>query len=143
MSLNVMEREPREMARITPMDRRYFPRWKVNKYVEYIDQGRRKFLAFTRDLSMDGASIVVLGSCVTQNSMTLRIHLNDKESVEVHGRAVWKKIEQASALLGITFDRLSEKTKEQITYHAFELKNRPSFVSNTVSYRKAKANERL
>jgi c-di-GMP-binding flagellar brake protein YcgR len=141
MTLNTMERERREIVQISAADKRYWPRWQVNKHVEYMDQGKEKSLSFTRDLSMDGASIVILGIPVVRESIVLRIHLGNKVNVETQARVVWNKIEQARTLLGIHFDRLSEKAQEQITYHAFELNNRPLFVPNAVSCRKTKAGE--
>jgi len=136
MSLNTMEREQREIFQISSTDKRYWPRWTVNKHVEYIEKGKTKFLSFAMDLSMDGASVIIFGNPVVRNSITLRIYMENKVNVEARGRVIWNKIKPTHTLFGINFDRLSEEAQKQITYHAFELKNRSSSVSTPLHAKK-------
>lgn len=103
-------------------DNRYFPRWKVNKHVEYREAGRNVFLSYTKDLSLDGASIVVFGNPPARRRIQLKIHLADKKNFEAEGRIAWSKSELTHKLLGIVFENLSKKAQGLILHHAFELR---------------------
>jgi len=120
------QREQREHKRIFPIkrekDKRYFPRWEVTKRVEYIEEGRAAFQSYTRDLCLDGASILVFGDPPERHRVQLRIFLEEEENFETQGRIAWSKREPTHKLFGIIFEDLSNKAQELIMRHAFELR---------------------
>ena len=122
MSTATMVREQPKLApSLINYDKRYFPRWKVNKRVEY-EKERMTFRSYTKDLSLDGASIVVFSNTSLSHLVQLKIHLTDKDILEIQGRVIWNKPESAFQLFGITFQKPSEKAQALMLTHAFELK---------------------
>ena len=123
MTTTLLEREQtKEPVVKKQYDKRYFPRWDVNKRVEYIEEGGDVFRSYTKDLTLGGASVIVFGNPPARHYVKLRIHLADKENFEAQGRIAWRKSEPTCILLGIVFENLSQKAQELITGHAFELK---------------------
>ncbi len=103
-------------------DKRYFPRWEVNKRVECYGKDRGPLVqSFTKDLSLDGASIIVLGHPRVQHQVQLKIYLSNKENFKTRGRVAWAKSEPTHEVLGIVFEHLSKKAFELMMRHAFEL----------------------
>ncbi|GEM_PF-6763591 len=118
-----LEREQKKTAPVTrEYDKRYFPRWETNKRVEYHNGGGVAFLSYTKDLSLDGASVFVFGDLPSWHRVQLRIHLAGKDSFDARGRVAWSKPEETHKLLGITFEDLNPKAQELITRHAFEIR---------------------
>jgi len=102
-------------------DKRYFPRWEVNKRVEYFEEGGSVFRSYTRDLSLDGVSIIVFHNPPARYRVKLRVHLADKENFEVQGRVTWVKSEPPCKMVGIAFEHLKKKAQALIMRHAFEI----------------------
>lgn len=103
-------------------DKRYFPRWEVKKRVEYSEGGWIAIRSYTKDLSLDGASIFVFGNPPERRFVQLKIHLADEDVFEARGRVAWAETEPTHKLFGIVFERLSKKAQKSIMRHAFELK---------------------
>jgi len=125
MALKTLEKEQKKTAQETrKSDHRYFPRWEVNKRVKYYrkDRGGDDFMSYTKDLSLEGASIFVVGHPPIRHQVRLEIHLTDKKSFQAQGRVVWSKVETNHELFGIVFENLSQKAQELIMQHAFELR---------------------
>ena len=122
MTTTLLEKEQtKEPVVKKQYDKRYFPRWDVNKRVEYIEEGRGVFRSYTKDLTLGGTSIIVFGNPPARHYVKLRIHLADKENFEAHGRITWRKLEPTQTLIGIVFENLSQKAQELIMEYAFEL----------------------
>src|SRR6185503_5486657 len=103
-------------------DKRHFPRWEVNKRVEYGQAERGAFRSYTKDLSLAGASILVFDHLPSlRDHVRIKIHLGQKEYVEARGRIVWTRLEAAHKLFGICFEALSRKAAQLITRHAYDL----------------------
>ncbi len=119
-----LEREQKKISQVTKeYDKRYFPRWEVNKRVEYREEGKTcAFRSYTKDFSLCGASIFVFDNPPLWQRIKLRIYLADKKNFEAHGRVVWSKRESTHKLSGIIFENLSKKAQELIMSHAFALK---------------------
>lgn len=126
MSTILLEREPGLIIPGTrEFDKRYFPRWEVNKRVEFESRGGAVLRSYTRDLSLDGASIFVFGDPPEQHRIQLRIYLAEKEGFEARGRVLWVKLEPTHTLFGLAFENLRKKAQELITRHAFEVRKDP------------------
>lgn len=124
MPTDLLERKRIRIPVITNgYDKRYFPRWEVNKRVEYIEEGRAAFQSYTKDLTLGGISVIVFGKIPAVNRVQLRIHLAEKENFEASGRIVWSKLEPADQLLGIVFENISRKAQKLIMRHAFVINN--------------------
>jgi len=131
VTLDLLKKEQMKTAQGAPSDKRYFPRWEVNRRGEFQEEKGISFLSFTKDLSMEGASIIALGNPGICNPIRIRIHLEDKASFEAQGRIVWSKSEPTHKLFGIVFDKLSKKASQLIMHHAFELGNDHVSLSRT------------
>lgn len=129
MAPQILEREQTKTAPVTRVyDKRYFPRWEVNKRVEYHEEGGAAFRSYTRDLSLDGTSIFVLGHPPARQRVQIRIHLADQENLEAQGRVAWAKLEPTHQVFGIVFENLSNKAQELIMRHAFEIREDPLLI---------------
>ena len=103
-------------------EKRHFPRWEVSKRIEYGERERGPLRSYTKDISLTGASIFVVGQLPSaRDHVRLKIHLTDDEHVEVQGRIVWTRLEAAHKLFGICFEPLSRKVQQLITRLAFDL----------------------
>ncbi len=124
MALMTLELESVEVKRIQVTkvyEKRYFPRWSVNKRVELGEENGVHFRSHTRDLSLDGVSVFVFSNSPVRNRVQLKIHFANQESFDVVGRIVWSKSEPTHILLGIAFENLSKNAQELIMRRAFEL----------------------
>jgi len=123
MITTLLEREQVRTTQVTrKYDKRYFPRWEVNKRVEYNEEGWIAFRSYTKDLSLAGSSVLVFGNPPARHRVQLRIHLVEKENFEAQGRIAWVRLEPTHALLGIVFENLRRKAQELITRYAFEVR---------------------
>lgn len=118
---SILEKEQKNSDQLLKEpNKRYFPRWEVNKRVEFSGTGGAAFQSLTKDLSLDGALILVLGNPPPQNRIKLIIHLTNKDNFEVQGRIVWSKTEPTHKLFGVVFENLSKKANKLLMRHAFE-----------------------
>lgn len=129
MTLAVMERVlPQTVTPSRRYDERYLPRWEVYRRVDYFEEGKVSFRAYTIDLSLEGAAIFAFGNPSEKCFVQLRIHLTDRASFQILGRVAWSRSEANHKLMGIVFEKLGERERELIMRHAFELRNDPLFV---------------
>lgn len=129
MTPQILEREQTKTAPVPRIyDKRYFPRWEVNKRVEYHEEGGVAFRSYTRDLSLDGTSIFVLGHPPARQRVQIRIHLADQENLEAQGRVAWTNLEPTHQVFGIVFENLSNNAHELIMRHAFEIREDPLLI---------------
>lgn len=130
MAPKLLEKEQNKIAQNTrEYDKRYFPRWEVNKRVEYREEGAgTASRSYTKDLSLDGVSIYIFGNPPTQQRLQLRIHLADKDNFEAQGRVAWSKVEPTYKLFGVVFENLIPKAQDLIMRHAFELSEDQLFI---------------
>jgi hypothetical protein len=120
MAVAKLEREQKKINPATRRrDKRYFPRWEVNKRVEYIEDGG-DFRSYTKDLSLDGTSIFIFGDPPARQSVRLKIHLTEEDNFEARCRVAWSKLGPAQKLFGVVFENLSKKAQELIMRYAFE-----------------------
>ena len=122
MSTATMEKkQPVPSLGATDPDKRYFPRWEVNKSVDYSENGEAAIWSYTKDLTLDGTSIIVPGDPPVRHYVQLIIHLSSTDHFKARGRVVWRKSEPTRTLIGIIFINLSPKAHALITRCAFEL----------------------
>ena len=119
-TITIEEKQPGLAPAPTNYDQRYFPRWEVKKRVDYSENGETALLCYTRDLSLDGVSLVVFGNPPARHDVQLIINLSEKERFKARGRVAWSKSEPTHKLIGITFRNLNPKAHVLITRHAFE-----------------------
>ncbi len=131
MNATLLEREQKKISPVArEYDKRYFPRWEVIKRVEYSEGGGAVFRSYTKDLSLEGASIFVFGNFPAQHHVQLKIQLTDKANFEAQGRIAWSKLEPTHKLLGIVFENLSKKAQQSMLFHAFEIRKDNFFMEN-------------
>src|SRR6185436_5130568 len=101
-------------------ERRYFPRWKVDKEVLY--QLRHETLekeARALDMSCNGACILSNEPLLPTQRIILSIFLNKAKVVTVNGRVAWIKHFPKQNEAGICFDAIDEATQNTIMDHFF------------------------
>ena len=104
-------------------EKRYLPRWTVNKKVECIEieaDGSYAQRSVTKDLSFCGASIFLF-QAPKDNNVGLRIYLNSDQMINVSGQIVWRKSFASGEVVGISFQDVPEDVQRTILNHAFEL----------------------
>lgn len=132
MVLQVLEREQKKIKQIVKKhDKRYFPRWEVNKRVEYIEAAGI-FRAYTKDLSLDGASVFIFGEPPARQRVRLKVHLTEENNFEAQCRVAWSKLEPTHIQLGMIFENLSEKAQELILLYAFETREEDLFLDRLI-----------
>jgi len=105
-------------------DRRYLPRWDVTNKVLYRETDDAVYRESTsKDINASGACICVRDSFDIGDKIILTIHMS-KKSPPIHakGRVVWRVLKDAESLVGIYFEKISEKAKDIIYDYAFEYK---------------------
>lgn len=133
MALKTLEKQQREIVQgKREYDKRYFPRWKVNKPVLYREAGGATFRSYTKDLSLEGATIMVFGNPPARQRVQLRIYLAEQEDFEVQGRVAWSKLELNHKMLGIIFENLSPKAQKLIMQHAVVLTEADLFIEGLI-----------
>ena len=112
-----------EATRSDQSERRYFPRWKVDKEVIYrLSHLPAEKTARTIDLSCRGACILSSEPLLPTQRIALSIILNKAKIAHVNGRVAWIRHFPQQNEAGISFDEIDEETQNMILEHAFNFK---------------------
>ena len=110
----VFEKKPNQS------ERRYFPRWKVDKEVLYhVGTLPAERAARTIDLSCRGACILSPEPLLPTQRVVLSIILNKVKIANVSGHVAWIRHFPKQNEAGISFDDTDEETQNMILEHAF------------------------
>ena len=107
-------------------DKRYFPRWEVNKRIVYqLSHNPTEKEAQALDMSCAGVRLLSEEPLLPTQKLKLNVFLGKVHVVAVTGRVVWIKHNSKYNKhneAGIAFDDIDQKTQKIILDHAFALK---------------------
>lgn len=118
------QRQSRDTSYPADVDRRYLPRWEVDNKILYRRENEvSHHECRSKDINCSGACIRTDEEIPLNQELALTVYLaDDIEPVHVHGKTVWRLSKEQENLVGIQFDRISDKTSELIFNYAFEYK---------------------
>ena len=108
----------------TTHDRRYLPRWEVDNKILYQKENEDTYHECrSKDINATGACMRTTEDITPNQQLNLTIYLaDDIEPISIHGQTVWRVSREKENLVGIRFDRITEKTSDLIFHYAFEYK---------------------
>ena len=110
-------------------EKRYFPRWPVNRRVEYrVGDEAVLYRSFTKDLTLCGASFFIHTPMPHHQPVRVKVYISQNDHFELDGQVVWSKISPYTKVVGIIFKEVNQNVQELILSHAFELKEDELFV---------------
>jgi len=116
--------QPEKIEKPANDERRYLPRWEVDNRIIYRKNNEdTAHECRSKDIHAMGACLRSDYDIPPYQELDLTIYLaDDIEPIHVRGRTLWRVARDKENLIGIRFERISDKISDLIFNYAFEYK---------------------